>query len=227
MTSATNLNPIHMKTPNQFNDSSSLLPRQRIRSRLVTCSYLMAGGLAPGQSKEKTAPKGYTLPGPVTNLGRAPGLQTRLIAENPSGERTYAVIFAKGDEIMSGLTEFAVREKLVAGYFTAFGALESARFGWFDRAQNAYRNIPIDQQVEMISLIGDVGVVNGVPQIHAHGAVGFPDGQVHGGHLLEAVVWPTVELFFTAYRTPLIKTHDAETNLSLFDLKVRKDGSKP
>jgi predicted DNA-binding protein with PD1-like motif len=198
-----------------------------MRSGLVTCGYLAAGGLALGQSEDKPAPKGYTLPGPVTNLGRAPGLQTRLIAENPSGERTYAEIFAKGDEIMSGLTEFALREELVAGHFTAIGALERARFGWFDRAQNAYRNIPIDEQVEMISLIGDVGLVNGAPQIHAHGAVGFPDGQMRGGHILEAVVWPTLELFLTAYRTPLIKTHDAETNLSLFDLKERRDSLKP
>jgi predicted DNA-binding protein with PD1-like motif len=215
-----------VKTRNQFNDSSSLSRRQWIGSGLATCGYLAAGGLALGQPEEKSAPKGYTLPGPVANLGRAPGLQTRLIAENPSGERTYAVIFAEGDEIMSGLTEFAVREKLVAGHFTAIGALERARFGWFDRAQNAYRNIPIDHQVEMISLIGDVGLVNGAPQIHAHGAVGFPDGQVHGGHMLEAIVWPTLELFFTAYSTPLIKTHDAETSLFLFDLKERKEGSK-
>jgi uncharacterized protein len=208
-------------------NDSPLSRRQWIGSGLATCGYLAAGGLALGQSEEKTAPKGYTLPGPVTNLGRAPGLQTRLIAENPSGERTYAVIFAKGDEIMSGLTEFALREKLVAGHFTAIGALERARFGWFDRAQNAYRNIPIDEQVEMISLVGDVGLVNGAPQIHAHGSVGFPDGQMRGGHILEAVVWPTLELFLTAYRTPLIKTHDAETNLSLFDLKERRDGLKP
>lgn len=194
-----------------------------MRSGLVVCGYLAAGGLALGLSEEKPVPKGYTAPGPVTNLGRAPGLQTRRLAENANGERTYAVIFAKGDEIMSGLTEFAVREKLVAGHFSAIGALESARFGWFDRAQKAYRNIPIDHQVELISLIGDVGLVNGAPQIHAHGAVGSPDGQVRGGHVLEAIVWPTLELFFTAYRTPLIKTHDSETSLSLFDLKEEKD----
>ncbi len=109
-----------MKTSNQFNDSSSLSRRQWVRSGLAACGYLAAGGLAVGQSEEKTAPKGYTLPGPVTNLGRAPGLQTRLIAENPSGERTYAAIFAKGDEIMSGLTEFAVREKFVAGPFHCY-----------------------------------------------------------------------------------------------------------
>jgi predicted DNA-binding protein with PD1-like motif len=152
-------------------------------------------------------------------------LQARLISENPNGEKTYAVIFAKGDEIMSGLTEFADREKIAGGHFTAIGALASGRFGWFDRVQKAYRDIPINHQMELISLVGDVGLANNAPQIHVHAAVGFTDGQVRGGHLLEAIVWPTVELFFTAYPRPLDKKHDPETNLFLFDLKERKQGS--
>jgi uncharacterized protein len=169
--------------------------------------------------KDIPMPEGYTRPGPVTDRGLAPGMQVRIIAENPGGQKTYAVIFSKGDEILSGLTEFTVREKITAGYFTAIGALQSARFGWFDRTRKAYRDIAINEQVELISLIGDVGLVNGAQQIHAHGAVGFPDGQVRGGHLLKAIAWPTLELFFTSCPTPLIKEHDDETDLSLFDLK--------
>jgi predicted DNA-binding protein with PD1-like motif len=130
------------------------------------------------------------------------------------------LVFAKGDEVLSGLTEFAARENLMAGYFTAIGALQRARFGWFDRAQKAYRHIPINEQVELISLIGNVALVNGTPQIHTHGAVGFRDGQMRGGHLLEAIAWPTLELFFTTWSTPFIKEHDDETDLSLFNLKV-------
>ena len=205
--------------------SSSLSRRQWISSSLAACGYLAATGLAAGQLGSSPAPKGYTRPGPVTDRGRAPGLQGRLISENPGGERTYALVFAKGDEVLSGLTEFAGREKLTAGYFTAIGALQGARFGWFDRAQKAYRNIPIMEQVELISLIGNVALVNGSPQIHAHGAVGFRDGQMRGGHLLEATAWPTVELLFTACPTTLIKQQDDETDLFLFDLKARKDGS--
>jgi predicted DNA-binding protein with PD1-like motif len=121
---------------------------------------------------------------------------------------------------MSGLTEFAEARKLTAGYFSAIGALEQAKFGWFDSAKKAYRNIPIRQQAELISLIGDVGLVDGKPQIHAHGAVGFSDGEVRGGHLLRAVVWPTLELFFTAFPETLIKKEDPETDLYLFDLKA-------
>jgi hypothetical protein len=203
-----------------MNGPSLLSRRHWIGSGLATCGYLAAGGFVLSQSQAASAPNGYTRPGPVTDQGRAPGLQARLVTENSNGERTYAVIFAKGDEILSGLTEFAEREKLTAGYFTAIGALQSARFGWFDPLHNAYRDIPIEQQVELISLLGDVGLVNGAPQIHAHGAVGFPDGQVRGGHLLQAIAWPTLELFLTACPTTLIKKHDDETDLFLFDLKT-------
>ena len=147
-------------------------------------------------------------------------MQAHLIAESSNGEKTYAVIFGKGDEVLSGLTEFAERQKLTAGHFTAIGALKSARFGWFDPARQAYRDIPIDQQVELIALIGDVGLVNGAPQIHAHCTVGFPDGAVRGGHLLQAFAWPTLEVFFTSYPTALTKEHDDETNLFLFELNT-------
>jgi predicted DNA-binding protein with PD1-like motif len=147
-------------------------------------------------------------------------MQVRMIAETTGGEKTYAVIFAKGDEVLSGLTEVAEREKVTAGHFTAIGALQRARFGWFDAAQNAYRHIPVEEQVELISFIGDVGVVNGAPQVHVHGAVGLSDGQTRGGHLLEAIVWPTLEVFFTTWPTTLIKTRDEETTLSLFELSA-------
>ena len=100
-----------------MNDPSSWSRRQWIGSSLVTCSYLAATGLALAQSQETPAKDDYTQPGPITDLGRAPGLQARLVSENSNGDKTYAVIFAKGDEIMSGLTEFAHREKIAGGQF--------------------------------------------------------------------------------------------------------------
>ena len=81
-------------------------------------------------------------------------------------------------------------------------------------------NPSVSRRQLIVSFIGDVGLVsNGAPFIHAHGAVSLPDGQVRGGHLLEAVVWPTLELFFATYPAKLVRKHDDETNLSLFDLK--------
>jgi len=203
-----------------MNRPSAISRRQWIGSGLATCGFLAAGGLGLAQAADMPALKDYTRPGPVTERGRAPGVQARIISENPGGEMTFAVVFAKGDEVISGLTEFAIRANLNSGYFTAIGALQSARFGWFDSERKAYRDIPIEEQVELISMIGNVALVNGAPQIHAHGTVGFRDGQIRGGHLLEAIAWPTLELFFTTWSTPLIKKHDDETGLPLFDLKM-------
>lgn len=190
--------------------------RRWIRSGLATCGYLAAMRVA-GQSADVPAPAGYTKPGPVIERGRAPKMQVRAISVI-YGQRIYAVIFGTGDEVLSGLTEFAEQEKIGAGHFTGIGAFQSAMFGWFDEAHKAYRDIQINQQVELISLIGNVGLVNGAPQIHTHGAVGFPDGHTRGGHLLQAVAWPTVEVFFTAVPRPLVKSFDEETGLELFDL---------
>lgn len=187
---------------------------------LATCGVGVLSAIVLGQPETKPVLQGYTKPNPVTDLGRAPGLQVRKISEQPNGEKTYAIIFAKDDEVLSGLTAFAAQEKITAGYFTAIGALRRAKFGWFDAAHQAYRDIPVDQQVELISLIGDVGLINGKPQVHAHGAVGLPDGQMRGGHLLEATVFPTLEVFFTTLPTTLIKNRDDETTLSLFDFNA-------
>ena len=196
--------------------TASLSRRQWFGSALTACA---GAALAGGADAQDAPPAGYTKPAPVKDLSRAPGMQVRQIDAESNGQRTYAVIFAKGDEVLSGLTAFAAQEKIVTGFFTGIGAFQHAKFGWFDAARKAYRDIVVGEQVELVSLVGDIGLVDGKPQVHTHGAVGLPDGTLRGGHLLEAVTWPTVEVFCTALPVALDKAEDAETGLSLFNLK--------
>ena len=195
-----------MKTQISVTHLSSHSRRQWVRSSLAACGYLAAGGLGLAQADQSPALPGFTQPGTVTARKHSLGMQSRLVDEGPDGEKCYALIFGKGDEILSGLTEFAEREKLTSGRFTAIGALQSARFGWYDAACHACRGIPINQQVELVSLIGELGLVNGALQIHAHGTVGQPNGQMRGGHLLEAIAWPPLEVCFTAFPENLSKS---------------------
>jgi len=211
---------ITMNTANLSNHPSSLSRRQWIRSGLTTCGYLAAGGLVSGKAQDDPAPEGYTRPGPVPERGRARGMQIRRIAGTPGGEDTYAVIFGKGDEVLSGLTEFAEHEKLTSGHFTRNRGLAArpvrvVRCGATGLPAYSHRGTGGTD-----SFNGDIGVVNGAPQVHVHGAVGLSDGRMRGGHLLEAIVWPTLEVFFTTWPTSLIKTRDEETTLSLFDLNT-------
>jgi len=115
------------------------------------------------------------------------------------------------------MTAFAQRERLVAAPFTAIGAIESGLFGWFDKQYKAYRNLPVNEQAEVASLVGDIGLVNGKPAVHIHAVVVPSDGTARGGHILHATVWPTLEVFLTAYPTPLMKELDPATDLELFE----------
>jgi predicted DNA-binding protein with PD1-like motif len=134
-----------------------------------------------------------------------------------TGARTWALIFDKGDEPVAGLTAFAKAQNLGGAHFTAIGAFSEVTLGYFDRAKRDYRKIPLREQVEVLSLIGDVALDRGEPKVHAHVVVGRADGEARGGHLLEARVWPTLEVVLTESPRHLRKRHDPETGLALID----------
>jgi len=134
-----------------------------------------------------------------------------------TGPRTWALIFDKGDEPVAGLTAFAKAQKLGAAHLTAIGAFSDVTLGYFDRAKRDYKKIPLHEQVEVLSLIGDVALDKGEPKVHAHVVVGRADGEARGGHLLEAHVWPTLEVVLVESPRHLRKRHDPETGLALID----------
>ena len=143
-------------------------------------------------------------------------MKAKLIDE--TGQKTFAVIFDKGDEFVSELTSFANENGLGASHFTAIGAFRDVMLGYFDRDTKNYRAIPIEEQVEVLSLVGDIALKDGSPQVHAHVVVGKADGTAHGGHILRAHVWPTLEVVLTESPKHLSRSTDAETGLALIDL---------
>ena len=131
--------------------------------------------------------------------------------------KTWALIFDKGDEPVAGLTAFAKSQNVGAAHFTAIGAFSDVTLGYFDRAAKDYTKIPLREQVEALSLIGDVALYKGEPRVHAHVVVGRADGEARGGHLLEAHVWPTLEVVLVESPRHLRKRYDPETGLALID----------
>ena len=133
-------------------------------------------------------------------------------------ERTFAVVFDKGEEVVEGLTDFAGRERLRASQITAIGALSRVTLGYFDRATKQYRRIPLTEQIEVLSLLGVVTLDGEKPKLHAHIVVGTSDGNARGGHLLEGHVWPTLEMIVEESPRHLQRRHDPESGLALLDL---------
>jgi predicted DNA-binding protein with PD1-like motif len=137
-------------------------------------------------------------------------------------ERTWALIFATGDEVVSTLQAFAAQTQITAARFTAIGAFRDATLGYFNWETKTYEKIPVRGQVEVLALVGDVALEGNAPKIHAHVVLGKRDGTAHGGHLLEARVRPTLEVMLTESPAHLRRSFDPQSGLALIDVGVDK-----
>lgn len=131
------------------------------------------------------------------------------------------LIFDTGDEVVSTLTKFAKDSKISAAHFTAIGAFSDAVLGYFDLQKKDYLKNAVDEQVEVVSLIGDIALDKGEPKVHAHVVVAKRNGMAMGGHLLEAHVRPTLELVLQDSGQQLKRKFDPESGLALIDLSER------
>ena len=138
---------------------------------------------------------------------------------NPSPERTFALVFDRGDEVVSTLQRFAAEQGLAASRFTAIGAFESATLGYFDWEKKDYERIPVQEQVEVLTLAGDVALAGSEPKVHAHVVLGRRDGSTLGGHLLEAHVRPTLEVVLVDAPSHLCREHDPVSGLALIRIR--------
>ncbi len=135
---------------------------------------------------------------------------------------TYAVIMQTGDDVMASLNQFIAKEGVETASFTAIGAFSRATVGYFDWQTKKYKKIPVDEQVEVLSLIGDVAMSEGKPAVHAHAVLGKSDGSVVGGHLLDAQVRPTLEIVLVQPPSYLKKRKDPESGI--FTIAIDWDG---
>ena len=131
---------------------------------------------------------------------------------------TYVVVCDPGDEAVASLEQFARAERLEAAQITAVGGFERATVGWFDRAAKQYRRIPVDEQCEVLSLIGDVAEAQDGPSLHVHVVLGLSDGTTRGGHLIEGRVFPTLEVIVTETPAELRKVMRPDLGIALIDL---------
>jgi uncharacterized protein len=133
-------------------------------------------------------------------------------------ERTWALVFDQGDEAMEGLREFAEEHGVTAAHFTAIGAFSEVTLAYFDWEKKDYVEHPLDEQVEVLTLAGDVALKDGKPEVHAHVVIGRSDTSARGGHLVSGRVRPTLEVILIESPAHLRKRHDPETGLALLDL---------
>jgi uncharacterized protein len=145
-------------------------------------------------------------------------MHSQLLHES-DGVRTFALVLDTGDEAMASLASFADENDLDAADFTAIGAFSRAVVAYFDPEAKEYQPIPVDEQVEVLSIVGHVTLEPGGRNVHAHAVLGKRDGAAVGGHLLEGHVRPTLEVVLTESPAHLRRSKDEATGLALIVLR--------
>jgi uncharacterized protein len=176
---------------------------------------LLVGGKSTAKSQE------YVSPTQPVETGKAPGVKIKLLSTNGQ-PKNYVLIFAQGDEVRSGLTEFAQKHDVKTAHFSAIGDATSAKFGFFDYDRKMFKVIPITQPSEVSSFNGNIAMFNGKQVVHVHATIATEDGTTRGGHLLELVTGPTLEVFLTVEPTTLNKKVNPKFGAALIDPSIEK-----
>ena len=152
-------------------------------------------------------------------------MQVKTLATAGDGRRTVAIVLDTGDEFLASLQKVVEDRGIEAASFTAIGAFERMTLGYFEWDSKSYKDLPVDEQVEVAALVGNVGrQADGSAKLHAHCVVATATGEARAGHVREAHVRPTLEIVLEESPAHLARRHDDETGLALIDLAASESG---
>lgn len=143
-------------------------------------------------------------------------MKWKMLTDTP---RSFLLVYDIDDEAKDVLAAFAVEQSVKTGHFKALGAFREATVAWWSWEDKQYHEIPVGEQVEVVSMVGNVSrTPEDEPRVHAHVALGRSDGGLVGGHLVRGIVRPTLELVFEESTVPVVRKKDEATGLELIDL---------
>ncbi len=131
--------------------------------------------------------------------------------------RDFLLIFDKGDDVQSALLSFAKENRITAASFYAIGALREATVAYWNAETKVYEEIAVPEQVEVVSMTGNLTPSSEGTKMHAHIVLGKRDGSAIAGHFLRGIVFPTLEVFLTARDVRVERKKDPSTGLWLLD----------
>jgi len=144
------------------------------------------------------------------------------------GPTRFVIRLEKGDDILPSLRRFAVENRIGAGVFEGIGSLNTVKLGHYDFHTKNYKFEVFSEDLEILSLSGNIATMNKAPLPHAHVTLGKNDFSVIGGHLDEGSFANMVEIGFSSISGKLVKSRDDEVGLNLLQLRRRlKPARKP
>ena len=134
------------------------------------------------------------------------------------GAGRHLLVLDRGEELISTITDFLGERGIVGGSVTGIGAIRDHTLAYFDRDKKEYLKRTFEEVMELGSLIGTIGTLDGEPFLHVHATACGPELIAFTGHLMKAEVAVTVELLLTDFGVELPRALDEGSGLNLFSL---------
>jgi uncharacterized protein len=126
--------------------------------------------------------------------------------------------FESGEPFVEPVLAWLTREGIGYAAMTGLGAVSGATISYWNASTRQYEQHALTEQMEVVSLIGNVTLREGKPFVHAHVALGKRDLSVIGGHMNELLVHPTLEVWLRPEATPVTRVLDEACGLFVMQL---------
>lgn len=124
---------------------------------------------------------------------------------------------AHGSDLLEALTAICVEQGIQLGRLEALGAVQKARIGFYNQQTREYEFLELDQELEILKVVGNVSLKDGKTMVHAHITLGDNEGKAYGGHLAPGtVVFACEYVIQELVGEPLERGFDEETGLPLW-----------
>ncbi|MFW9957924.1 MAG: PPC domain-containing DNA-binding protein [Candidatus Odinarchaeota archaeon] len=134
---------------------------------------------------------------------------------------TGRVVIARlkpGNDVLHSIEKIATENKIQSGQLSMIGAVSGVHLGYFDREEKVYKDFRIEEDLEIVSGIGNITKYDNNYVIHAHLVAADQTGRCYGGHLLEGCeVSVTIELIIIEI-PELLRATDEATGLKLLNI---------
>lgn len=137
------------------------------------------------------------------------------------GTQTFVLRLEMGDDILAVLRRFAEAKRIRAGAFEGIGSLSKAKLGHYDFKEKRYTFQVFEDDLEIITLAGNISTVDTAAVPHVHVTLGRRDFTVIGGHLDEGSSANMVEIVLQKLPGRLVKAKDEGVGLNLLQLPRR------
>ncbi len=137
------------------------------------------------------------------------------------GNRNFVIRLEMGDDILAVLRRFAEARKIGAGAFEGIGSLNKAKLGHYDFKTKRYTYEVFEDDLEIITLTGNISTLDKTAVPHAHVTLGRRDFTVVGGHLDEGSSANMVEIVLEKLPGRLAKKRNEQVGLNLLQLEQK------